>query len=89
MEENPSTATTSVDIESLWVESATGIIHTVKFLGEEFALARALSPALYHFVRRIPVAKFVGMFEAFEGNYDEVRDLLNGGDVIVTAFKDN
>lgn len=87
MEENPST--TPVDIESLWVESATGIIHTVKFLGEEFALARALSPALYHFVRRIPVAKFAGMFEAFEGNYDEVRDLLNGGDVVVTAFKND
>lgn len=82
MEENPTTK--QPDIESLWVENSSNLIYTVKFLDEEFALARALSPALYHLIRRIPLGKFADKFTEYTGNYDDIRASLGGDANILT-----
>lgn len=81
MEENP---TTIIDNETLWVEKSTSLMHTVKFPGDGHAMARALSPALYHLIRRIPFEAFEDRFEEYTGNYQEVRDIMNGENNIVT-----
>jgi hypothetical protein len=77
VEENP-TKRSDLDLESLWVCNKTDMVYAVKFLDDEFVLARPLAPALYHVIRRIATESFASEFHQYCGNYDEVRALLEG-----------